>query len=238
VIACQTEMSSPIDKIATLRRTTLFGELAPEDLEALAQLAMERRLNRGETLFIAGEPASGLFVVVEGAVRAFRVSSDGREQVIHVERSGATLAEIPVFDEGPYPSSTAAEEDSVLLFIRREHVSRLCLERPHIALAALRLLARRMRNCAALVERLSLRDVDRRVAQLLLEEASDYGSRSEAGVIFQLSLTHTQIAARVGSVREVVSRAMARLQQSGLIAIDGRQITLPKEDALRAYSLE
>jgi CRP/FNR family cyclic AMP-dependent transcriptional regulator len=90
-------------------------------------------------------------VVVEGAIRAYRVSADGREQVIHVERAGATLAEIPVFDGGPYPSSTAAEEDSVVPFIRREDVLRLCLERPYISLAALRLLAARMRNCAALV---------------------------------------------------------------------------------------
>jgi len=166
------------EKIAALQRTILFSELGPEDQEALASRAVEHKLDRGETLFVAGEPAAGLYVIVEGAIRAYRVSSDGREQVIHVERDGATLAEIPVFDGGPYPSSTAAEEDSVLLFIRREDVLRLCLERPQISLAALRLLAARMRNCAALVERLSLRDVDRRVAQLLLEEASEYGNRA------------------------------------------------------------
>jgi CRP-like cAMP-binding protein len=231
-------MSSTLDKVAALQRTALFAELQSQDLEALAQRAVERRLERGETLFLAGEEATGVYVIVEGAVRAYRVSSDGREQVIHVERTGATLAEIPVFDEGPYPSSTAAEEDSVLLFIRREHVLRLCLDRPHIALAALRLLARRVRNCAALVEKLSLRDVDRRVAQLLLEEASDYGSRSGTAIVFQLALTHAQIAARVGSVREVVSRALARLQQGGLIAVDGRQITLPDEEGLRSYAMD
>jgi CRP/FNR family transcriptional regulator len=172
---------------------------------------------------------------VEGAIRAYRVSADGREQVIHVERAGATLAEIPVFDGGPYPSSTAAEEDSVLLLIRREDVLRLCLERPRISLAALRLLASRMRNCAALVERLSLRDVDRRVAQLLLQEAADYGKRSGDVLEFHLALTHQQIGSRVGSVREVVSRAIMRLQQSGLIRVDGRKIIISSEQALRNY---
>ena len=231
-------MISTVDKVAALQRTHLFGELDSTDLEALAQRAVERRLERGEMLFMAGETAKGLYVVVEGSVRAYRVNGDGREQVMHVERSGATLAEVPVFDEGPYPSSAAAEEDSFVLFLPREGVLRLCLERPSIALAALRLLARRMRNCAALVERLSLRDVDRRVAQLILEEAGDYGSRTGNTIVFQLALTHAQIAARVGSVREVVSRAMARLQQGGLISLDGRQVMVPDEEALRSYALE
>ena len=139
---------------------------------------------------------------------------------------------------GPYPSSTAAEEDSVVLFIRREAVLRLCMERPQISLAALKLLAARMRNCAALVERLSLRDVDRRVAQLLLEEASDHGRRSGDVVEFQLALTHQQIASRVGSVREVVSRAFTRLQHGGLIQVDGRKVTISSEQSLRSYATE
>lgn len=88
------------DKIAALRGTALFGSLADEELRALAALAVERRLAREEVLFIAGEEARGLYVVVSGAVRAFRAGADGREQVIHTERAGATLAEVPVFDDG------------------------------------------------------------------------------------------------------------------------------------------
>jgi CRP/FNR family transcriptional regulator len=226
------------EKMAALQRTMFFRELDAQDCEALGNRAVEHTLHRGETLFIAGEPATGLYVVVKGAIRAYRVSADGREQVIHVEHAGATLAEIPVFDAGPYPSSTAAEEDSVLLFIAREDVLRLCLERPHISLAALRLLAARIRNCAALVERLSLRDVDRRIAQLLLEEASDYGKRSGDVVEFQLALTHQQIAARVGTVREVVSRAITRLQQGGLIRLESRKVIISSEEALRRYAFD
>jgi len=222
--------------IEALQRTALFCELPEEDHRALASRATERRLNRGETLFLAGEPAAGLYVVVQGAVRAYRVSTDGREQIIHVERSGATLAEVPVFDGGTYPSSTAAEEDSLVLFLPREEVLRLCLERPKISLAALRLLAGRMRKCAALVERLSLRDVDRRVAQLLLDEGGDYGQRTASAVSFSLALTHTQIASRVGSVREVESRALSRLQASGLIEMEGRQIRIKDIGALRDYA--
>jgi len=125
-----------------------------------------------------------------------------------------------------------------VLFLPREEVVRLCLERPRISVAALTLLAKRLRKCAALVERLSLRDVDRRVAQLLLEEGSDYGQRLGDSVTFPLSLTHTQIATRVGSVREVVSRALGRLQSHGLIAVDGRSVRIVNEKALREYCEE
>lgn len=224
--------------IEALRRTALFHNLADEDHRALAGRATERRLARGETLFLAGQPATGLYVVVEGAVRAYRVSTDGREQVIHVERGGATLGEVPVFDGGPCPSSTAAEEDSVLLFLPREDVVRLCLERPQIGLAALRLLAGRMRNCAALVERLALRDVDRRVAQLLLDESRNHEQRAGSAVAFSLALTHAQIASRVGSVREVVSRSLSRLQTSGLITVEGRNIRINNIATMRDYASE
>src|SRR6266700_1644980 len=227
-----------MDSIQALKRTMLFGGLDRPDLEALAARATERRLRRGEILFMAGDPAGGLYVVVEGAIRAFRVSADGREQTIHVEKEGATLAEVSVFDEGPYPSTTAAEEDSVLLFITKRDVLNLCLERPRISLAALKLLARRVRNCAALVESLSLRDVDRRLAALLCAEAADHSRRAGSSVTFELALTHQQIAARIGSVREVVSRALARLQQMGLIRMDGRRITIPDEIALGDYGAE
>jgi CRP/FNR family transcriptional regulator len=224
-----------MDAIQALQRTPLFGELDGPDLEALATRAVERRLNRGEILFMAGDPAGGLYVVVEGAIRAYRVNADGREQTLHVEKAGATLAEVAVFDDGCYPSTTAAEEDSVLLFIGKRDVLSLCLERPRISVAALKLLARRVRNCAALVEALSLRDVDRRLAALLAEEASDHSRRSGSSVTFELALTHQQMASRIGSVREVVSRALARLEQGGLIEMDGRRITIPHEKALRDY---
>jgi CRP-like cAMP-binding protein len=162
-----------IDKIAALRLTPLFNEL---DEDALAARAIERRFQKGELLFVAGEEAHGLYVVVEGAVRAFRESADGREQVVHVERAGATVAEVPVFDGGPFPSSVAAETDSTLLFIDKRDVRDLCREHPQIALAALKVLAGRLRRCAELVETLSLREVGQRLARLLLAEARARGS--------------------------------------------------------------
>jgi len=227
-----------IDKIAALKRTLMFSSLGDADLRALADRAIEVKLGRGEILFMEGEDALGLYCIVEGSVRAFRESLEGREQVIHVEAAGATIAEVPCFDEGTYPSTVAGDEDSVLLFIDKRDVRRLCLEHPQIALAAMRLLALRLRKCAALVEDLSLHEVDQRLAKFLATEARSRGTRTIAGVVLEMPLTNQQVAARIGSVREVVSRALARLQKNGLISIEGRQITIPDEDALRSYGGE
>jgi CRP-like cAMP-binding protein len=227
-----------IDKITALRRTILFGELNEPELRALAERAIERRLKRDEILFIAGDEAAGLFVIAEGSLRAYREGVDGREQVIHVERAGATIAELPVFDDNPYPSTVAAEEETTVLFLARQEVKSLCLAHPEIALAALKLLAGRLRKCAALVEALSLREVDQRLARWILTEARARGIKTGDKLELTLALTNQQIAARIGSVREVVSRALSRLQQNELIAVEGRRVMINDEQALAVFAEE
>jgi CRP/FNR family transcriptional regulator len=225
-----------MDKVKALRGTALFGGLGDKELEAIARQATEHRLAPGEVLFVAGEEARGLYVIAEGSVRAFRESVEGREQVIHVERAGATIAEVPVFDGGPYPSTVSAEEPTVVLFIDKRDVRRLCAEHSEIALAALSVLAARLRGSAELIEALSLREVDQRLARFILEEARSRGVRSDSGLTVELVLTNQQIAARIGSVREVTSRSLARLQQNGLILLEARRVTVPDEQALAIYA--
>ncbi|MDE3167629.1 MAG: Crp/Fnr family transcriptional regulator, partial [Acidobacteriota bacterium] len=168
-------------------RTLLFNGLRDEDLDELAGRASERHLAKGDILFVAGEEARGLFVVVRGAIRAFR-GDGGREQVIHVERAGSTIAELAVFDDGPYPATAAADEDSAVLFIAKQDFRRFLLDHPHVALSALNLLARRLRRHAELVEALSLREVGQRLARFLLAEARASGSRNERGLQVALRL--------------------------------------------------
>lgn len=225
-----------VDKIAALKRAKLFEALDEPALHVLAGGAVERRFQKDEILFVAGEEARGLYVIVEGAVRAFRGSSDGREQVIHVERAGATIAEVPVLDDGTYPSTAAAEEQTVTLFIDKRDVRHLFLEHPEIALAALKVLAGRLRRCAELVEALSLREVGQRLARFLLAEARRSGTRTENRISINLNQTNQQIAARIGSVREVVSRAFTRLQHDGLIIVEGRRLVILDEVALEAFA--
>ena len=223
-------------KMAALGRTALFAGLDDETLRMLAERAEERRLSRDELLFMAGDEARGLYVIVEGTLRAFRTSPDGREQVLQVEQAGATFAEVPTFDDGPYPSNVAAEEDSIVLFIPKRDVQQLCLKHPKIALAALKVLSSRLRRCTALVEELSLQEVSQRLARFLVTEAREKGMSEGSGTRIDLVLTNQQIAARIGSVRDVVSRAIAHLKQEGLIAVKGRRIIIPDLNVLNEYA--
>ncbi len=221
--------------VEILKETELFGHLDEAILEALALRAVERRLERNEILFLAGDPAEGLYVIAEGSVRAFRSGSDGREQVIHVERAITTIAEVPVFDDGAYPSTVAAETASRVLFIAADDIRSLSDKHPEIALAAAKLLASRLRKCAELVETLSLREVGQRIAKFVLEEAVARGSEEGNSATFIQELTHNQLAARIGTVREVVTRSILRMQAAGLIDVTGKTITVPDIRALKRY---
>ena len=225
----------PPNKTEFLKQTELFGGLDAEVLDQLSHRAVERKLERGEILFIAGDKAEGLYVLASGAVRAFRTAADGREQVIHVEKAVTTIAEVPVFDDGNYPSTAAAEEPSTLYFLRKGDIRAISIQHPQLALAAAKLLAGRLRRCAELVETLSLREVGQRVAKVLLQEATARGVATPLGVHFDLKLTHNQLAARIGTVREVVTRAITKLQSQGLVELDGRRVTIPNMESLRSY---
>lgn len=223
----------PQQRIEALRGTQLFGNASEEALKLLASHAIERRLHQGEILFVGGEAARGLYVAVSGALRAFRESEEGREQTIHVERAGGTFAEIPVFDNGPDPSTVMAEEESVVLFLAKDNVRRFLLQNPETALAALGVLAGRLRRVTSLLEQLSLQDVTQRLAVMLLERAASRGT-VEDGASFSLPDPHQRIAARLGSVREVITRILNRFANEKLIAIHGHRITILNASALHA----
>jgi CRP-like cAMP-binding protein len=176
-----------------------------------------------------------LYVVVSGAVRAYRTGNDGREQIIHTERAGSTIGELPLFDGQPYPSTVAADEDSSVLFLDKDSVRQLFLKHPEIAMTALRVLSQRLRKCAELVETISLRAVGQRLAQWFLQEANSRGRKSGRAIEVDLPLSREQIAARIGSVREVVSRAISRLDQEDLVHIEGHRVRIPDVKRLADY---
>lgn len=226
----------PNSKLAIFKQTELFRDLDDLVVTALAKRSIVKRLNRNEILFAAGEPAEGLYVVASGSVRAFRMAADGREQVIHIESAVTTIAEVPVFDGGNYPSTAAADEPSTVYFLSKHDVLNTALKHPQLALSAARLIASRLRRCAELVETLSLREVGQRLAALLLAEALDSGIGTIGGTRIKLHHTHNQLASRIGTVREVVTRTMLRLQEQGLIVHNGKSILIPDLKAIASYA--
>ena len=223
-------------RIAALKCTTLFGGLATEALADIAQRAIELHLKKGEMLFLSGEPARGLFVVVDGKIRAFQQNEDGREQVMHVDAAGSVLGDVPVFDDGPFPASAISEAETHVLLFEKNDIKELCAKYPSLALAALKLMASKVRRHSSLIEALSLHEVGQRLALFLIAEAQSATIAPSVPRPFCLRLSNQEIASRIGSVRDVVSRALTRLKHDGLISLDNRKVTILNLQALKRYA--
>jgi len=213
--------------VRRLKTQALFAALDEVELQALARRAHVRGYAQGEVLFAEGDACQGLYVLVSGRVKIFKTSASGREQVLAVEEPGSSFAELPVFDGGPYPASASAMSDTEVLFISRSDVRALCLERPEVALKILQVVAARQR-------RLSFTTVHQRLVSWLLRQAASNGRPPERGTIVTLPSSHHELAAHVGTVRELVSRNLTRLQAQGFIAVEARQITLLDPKGLEA----
>lgn len=208
-----------------------FEGLPRETLEAVVERMVPRSLPRGYTLFRKGERCRGVYVLVSGQVEIYRATSDGREQVLHVENPVQTIAELPFFDTGLYPAAARTTRASKVLFLSLDDLQRLYRHHPEVAEAIIRNLGQRLRALVTLVEKISLKSVPARVAATLLEIAERAG-RLEDGGTFTLSSTHTELAHQLATSRESVARAFAHFRNEGWIRQEGRCVTLRSLSAL------
>ncbi|MCA9822133.1 MAG: Crp/Fnr family transcriptional regulator [Dehalococcoidia bacterium] len=220
-------MATPAEKAALLRRVSMFEGL-PEDLvEALAAGAIIRKFEPGEVVFREGEPAAGLHVVDQGWVRLVRGSAEGREQVLQFVGPGEPFNPLGAFSARPNPATAEALQRSRILVIDRHSLLANLENHPDLAMRMIEDMADRLVHLVGLVADLSLRPVTGRLARLLLESAED-------GVVArQRWLTMAEIAARLGTVADVIQRAMSKLQADGIIKVSRREIRLTDIGRLR-----
>jgi CRP/FNR family transcriptional regulator len=230
----ESAVDSPL--ISLLKQIPLFAELQDEALQQLARRCVPRDIPSGTVLFTTGEECRGLYIVESGRVRIYRTDPEGREQVLHTEHAGRTLAELPIFDGGPYPASAVTIEDCRLVFLPRPAFEYLYRTHPDIAQAVIRALGRRLRHLVQLTQTLAFRDVAARLAMLLVGYAESGGTQTDAGVEITLDRTQEEIAHEIGTARESVSRAMKQLRRKGLIEpLDHNRLLIP--DVKRLESL-
>ena len=147
-------------------------------------------------------------------------------QVLSIDGPGGSVAELPVFDGGSYPASVSAVEDSTLLFIAKQDFHALCVAHPQVALKVLRVIGARLRKLIGIIEELSFTTVRNRLAAFLVRMARHQGARVEAGFEITLPMSNQELASQIGTVRELVSRNLSRLQSEKLIQMDGRKIVV------------
>lgn len=226
--------NSTSKRLESLRNVPLFADLTERELGFLADRALSREYQPGELIFSEGDPCEGLYIVQAGNVKIFNTSPGGREQVLHIEKSGNSLAELPVFDGGNYPASTAAVGRCRLLFISKKDFRTLCLERPEVSLKVLKVVSSRLRQLVGIIEELSFTTVRNRLASWLLQQARAMGQKTSRGTEFTLRVSNQELAFQIGTVRELVSRNLSRFQSEGILKTEGRTVIIKNLAALEA----
>jgi CRP-like cAMP-binding protein len=213
----------------TFANTSLFATLTPEERQQIAALAVEKVYQPGDVLFFEGTPCEGLHVIGSGTVKISKTSSSGREIMLAVESSPSSVAEVPLFDNGDYPATVTALRECVTYLVRKADFQRFCRQHPDVPMKVLAVVGRRLRQLVSLIEAVTFGSVRQRLARTLLQAAAESGPGS-----VEIGLTHEELALRLGTVREVVSRNLARFQAEGMLRIVKRQIEIADPAALRA----
>jgi CRP/FNR family transcriptional regulator len=204
-----------------LSRVRLFSNLSEQERMALASRAFRKDFEAGQSLFLEGEPCHGLYLLADGAVKIYKSSASGREVLLAIDQAPASIAEIPVFDGGNFPASAMAVSKVVAYFIPTQDFQQLCRENPDILLKLMTIVGRRLRGLVAIVHQVTFGSVRQRLARVLLDFESEAG-----GSPFPAPATHQEMALRLGTVREVVSRNLSRFQAQALIRVQNREISI------------
>jgi CRP/FNR family transcriptional regulator len=218
-----------MEKESVLARIPLFRGMTPEQRTSVAQIAVEKKFGKNEVIFAEGSEATGFYIVVSGRVKIYKLSPDGKEQILHIFGEGEPFAEAAVFAGTSFPAYAEALEPCEVLFLPRREFVNLMARQPALALNMLAELSRRLRQFANLIENLSLREVPGRLAAyfMILSE------RQDGADDVLLDMSKTQVASFLGTIPETLSRILARMTREGLIEIgEGRLIRLLDKETL------
>jgi CRP/FNR family transcriptional regulator len=213
-------------------RMDLFRGLEPAQIEAVASICVPADYPRGRTIFLEGSEARGLYVAMTGQVKIFKLSLEGREQIIHIYGPGEPFGEVPVFEGGRFPANAETTMDSRVLFIPRDGLRRLLERDSTLAMNMLAALSRKLRRFTVKLENLTLKETPQRVAAYLLDLSDRTGGATEV----TLDISKGHLAGLLGTAQETLSRVLKRLSEAGLIRVRGKHIDLLDLDGLQAVS--
>jgi CRP-like cAMP-binding protein len=217
-----------LNLIMSLEIIPLFEGLPENQLSDLATIALEKSFKKGASIFSEGDPGDGFYVVKEGRVKIYKISSEGKEQILHVFGSGEPFGEAPVFEGRRFPAHAEALMDTVCIFFPRKSFTELISKNPPLAMNMLGVLSRRLRRFAALVEDLSLKEVPGRLAAYLLYLSETESNPTE----LSLDIAKGQLAGMLGTIPETLSRILGKLVKQGFIEAVGPKIKIMNRKGL------
>lgn len=221
----------PLDILKDFKKSELLAQIQPQFLQTLASIVVPKKLSIGEVLFFQNQEATGFYLICEGNVKVFRIGADGREQLIHLFDEGEIIGEVPVFQGSAYPANAMATSNCRLLYFGRSEFLAMGRKQPEILLNILAILSRRLRNFVELIDDLSLKDVNARLAKYILRTSS-----KQQKEVVKLDLSKSALASRLGTVSATLSRTFKKLQQAGAIRVDGSTIIIKDKESLQGIA--
>jgi CRP/FNR family transcriptional regulator len=208
----------------TLRSCQLFTGLPQPDLENIAAVTVVKSLEKGEYLFHEGDPARGFYIIQRGAVNVHRVTAAGKEQVIHVFRTGDSFAEVALAAPTGYPADARTLENTQVLLVQKDGILALVRRQPELALRMLGSMSSHLRVLVGQIEDLTVKDVETRLANWLVKRCPN--PQGDAPVKIELTTNKRVLAAELGTVSETFSRTLAKFRGQKLIAVKGKTVTI------------
>jgi len=215
--------------VATLRRTRMFADLSREDIEAVADACSTRALAKGEMLFREGDRSEGFYVLQTGAISVFKLTPDGREQIICVFRPPESFAEATLATVETYPANAVALEASQAIVVQRAQFRELIRQKPDLSLQMLGSMSVHLKHLVQTLQDYKGRQIEGRLADWLLRHLPEGTSE------FELPVTKKNLAGQLGVTSETLSRTFARFRDEGLVRVQGPRILLCDRAGLRAY---
>jgi CRP/FNR family transcriptional regulator len=222
-------MKNFLDVISTI---PLFNGLPEDQLEAIRRIAIEKQINKGEIVVAEGDEGKGFFVIVEGRVKVFKVSAEGKEQILHIFGPGQPFGEVPVFAGQRFPANAQAIDNTKILFFPRVAIVGLIAANPSLALNMLAEMSKKLRLFAVQIENLSLKEMPARLASYLIHLADEQDQKE----VVTLKISKGQLASILGTIPETLSRIFAKLSGNNLIRVEGKKITLLDRSGLEVLS--
>jgi CRP-like cAMP-binding protein len=209
-----------------LKKSLLFSGLDDEHLAEVAAIVVKRPFAKGESLFNEGEVANGFYLLAEGSMKLCKISPDGREKVLHFVHPAETFAEAAFFGDGKYPAEAKALEKGEALFFPREAFMGLLERNPRFSLNLIISLSLLLRRFARQIEELSFADVPARLAAYLVELAEKKSTTFQGTTYIDLDMKKGELASRLGTVSETLSRTFRKMKEEGLIEVDGARVVV------------
>ena len=221
-------------KVDTISKSPLFNGMPANQLAELAHISVERSFNKGKTIFSEGDEGNGFFIVASGLVKIFKLSPDGKEQILHIIGPGEPFGEVPVFTGQPFPANSEALVGSRLIFFPRKTFINLITKNPSLSLNMLAVLSSRLRQFTVQIESLSLKEVPGRLATYLIYLSEAHPD----GEAVTLTISKGQLASLLGTIPETLSRIFAKMSNQGLIEVNGRNIQILDRPRLETLAAE